>query len=224
MRMLSLLLLVMAASAAEIKTIAGRTIEYETLDCDPKRPKSCFVLKQGPVITTLKQSELDPKLLPEALRKQLDDFAAAQADEGLILFDDEWIDRDGHLLKTDVRFSYPRKFKAIGPNRFTLVNHSEKRITIGIRPTGDAPDKRRGYELAVPAGKEKTIQMPEGEFVMLVVCEIGDGSEVAVGESEPTMLQNMALTITYTGTEVANGMKLKPVGTIPVPEGMRRRK
>jgi hypothetical protein len=223
MRHLALLLLLATASAAEITTLAGAKLGYDTLDCDPKRPKSCFVLKQGATITTLKQSELDPAALPEAVRAQLAAYAAAQAAEGLILYDDEWIDRDGQLLKTDPRFSYPKKFHAVGRNRFILKNISDKRLTIGIRPTGEAPDKRRGYELAVPPFKEKAIQMPDGEFVMLLVNETADDAELMVSESEPVTLQNMALTVTYPVAE-GEGMRMKPAGTISVPEGMRRGK
>jgi len=66
--------------------------------------------------------------------------------------------------------------------------------------------------------------MPDGEFILLVVQENADGSELIVSESEPHVMKNLALTLTFSGKETADRMKMTPVGSIAVPENMRKKR
>ncbi len=206
--------------AAELKTRDGKTWTYDSIDVDPSRPKSTYVLKSAGTVVSLKLSEVDPAELPTGLRAQVDTFVAAQADAGLILYDNEWIDRDGHLLKTDPRFAYPRKLVPAGRNRFELVNRGPARITVGIRPVAAPNEKQRGYEIAVDPGKSRTIQLGDGAYGMLLVTASPDDSELAVEEAEPVVLEHTRYQLTIGAKE--NTLKTRAVGTIAIPADMRR--
>lgn len=217
---LTLVLLASHAFAAEITLRDGRTVAYDSLECDPKNPKTCFVLRQGDTITSLRLSEIAPEQIPADAKKQLDAYVAEQKQIGLMLFEDEWIDRNGHLLKTSPDFAYPKKLRPLGGNRFTLDNRTAERITIGIRPIGDREGQERGLELVVAGGKTKTIQLPDGEYHILLVSETEGDAELAVGRSDPVKLDKHHYTLVHGAKE--GGMNITPVGRIAVPKELRR--
>lgn len=220
MRLLLALLWLAALPAAELATLDGRTHSYDSIDCDPSTPRSAIVLKQDELITTLRLSQVAPTALPPALQTRISEYTAKQLAAGLVLLDDEWVDRDGHLLKRDERFAYPRKLRPIGDNRFTLDNKGARRFTIGVRPVGDAVGKERGLEVSVAPGKQRTVQLPDGDYTLLVVSEVEGGAELDVSRSDPITLTRHHYTLVV-GVAVANGIKLTPAGRIAVPAAMR---
>jgi len=207
--------------AAELATSDGKTVTYDSIDCDPATPRSAIVLKEGERITTLRLSQVAIKALPAEIRAKVEAFTAKQRQAGLVLLDDEWVDRDGHLLKSDERFAYPRKLRPLGNNRFTLDNKGARRITVGVRPVGEAAGKQRGLEVSVQPDKQRTIQLPDGEYTLLVVSEVDGGAELDVSRTDPIKLTKHHYTLVV-GIPVADGLTLTPAGRIAVPEAMRR--
>ncbi len=220
---LTLLLLAVAAAPAfaveTLKTRNGRTLDYETLICDPSTPKTAVTLKNGSTITALKLSEIDLAALPEADRTRIAAYTKEQKSKAVILLEDEWVNRDEYLLKSDKRFAYDKKLHRVGTSLLELVNDEKVRVTIGLRITIKADTF--GTEFSVESGKKKSIQVPDGTYLAYVVRETENDTELSVTEHHPGALKNLHLTLTV-GGDSKDAVKGKDAGTIAIPQEMRR--
>ena len=219
----TLLLLALAtASGFAAETLAtkdGRKLDYETLICDPSTPKTAVTLKNGTAITALKLSELDLAALPAADRGKIAAYTKEQKSKAVILLEDEWVNRDEYLLKSDKRFAYDKKLHRVGTSLLELVNDEKVRITIGLRIKINADTF--GTEFSVESGKKKSIQVPDGTYLAYVVRETENDAELSVTEHHPGALKNVHLRLSV-GGDSKDLIQGKDAGTIAIPPEMRR--
>jgi hypothetical protein len=230
MRFLLPLVLLAASRLPAVEMVSGKDgkpITYESIELDPKTPKTALLLRNGSTVTTLKLSDIDTKTLPEAQRDQLADFTKKQNADGLILLDDEWINRDEHLLKLDKRFTYEKKLHRGGRNVIKVENPQKVRVTLGLRGMGNGltNDKNnnegKGLEFSVEPGKVKTLSgIPDGEFYYYFLFETDDDTKLKVLKTSSVKLENTVYTLTM--KESSEGtLKVEDAGTIDVPPEMR---
>ncbi len=203
-------------TAETLATKDGRALAYETIEFEPKTPKTAILLRTGSKLTTLKLSEVESSALPPVERDALAAFAKAEKQEGLILFDDEWINRDEHLLKLDKRFTYEKKIHRSGKNVLKVVNPGTTRVTLGLRSGG------KGLEFSVEPGKTKALGgLSDGEYSFYFVFETEGDQALDIHQSEKIDFKNVEYTLTM-APDAKNGLKTTPAGTIEIPKEMRR--
>jgi hypothetical protein len=226
--MRSLLLILMAVLPAHAETLAtkdGKSLAYETIEIDPKTPKTALLLRSGTSVTTLKLSEVDPAALPDTQRQLLLDFTKQQNGDGLILLDDEWINRDEHLLKLDKRFAYEKKLHRGTGNVIKVINPQKQRVTLGVRGVGEIPGDGKGIdgkglEFSVEPLKSKQLTgFPDGTYFFYFVFASEDDSKLHVEKTEPIKLKNVIYELTMAAA--ADGLKTQNMGTIDIPPEMR---
>jgi hypothetical protein len=219
---LGLFLLASAIPAAEtVATKDKRSIAYDTIEFDPKTPKTAIFLRAGSSLTVLKLSEVERAELPAAQRDQLDAFTKAQKKEGLVLVDDEWINRDEYLLKLDPRFDYPKKLRRTGTNVLKVVNPGERRVTLGVRSGDTIKKDQKGLEFSVEPGKTKALGgIPDGKYSFYFVFETEGDASLEVHQSESMAFKNVEYTLTM-APSAKGGIRTTPVGSIDIPPAMR---
>jgi hypothetical protein len=220
MRILVLLMLLMLSvtihAADPLTTRDGKTIPYDTIELEPKTPKTALLLRQGTSVTTLKLSEVDPAALPKEQREQLEAYTKQQKEAGLILLDDEWLNRDEHLLKLDQRFAYEKKLHRNGRNLIKVKNPDKRRVTLGLRCEG------KGLEFRVEPGKTKSLSgIPDGDYSFYFVFETEGDASLEVEQSGTITLKNTEFDLSMAQSADGKGIATRPVGSIEVPKAMR---
>lgn len=216
MRTILLLALAALASAETLVCKDGRKLVYDTLELEPKTPKTALLVKHGKQLTTLKLSEVDPAELPETQRELLATFIKDKKAERVILLDDEWLNRNEHLLKKDERFAYEAKLRRNGANVIKVVNPQKVRVTLGLRTEG------KGLEFSVEPKKTRILSgIPHGSYFFYFVFETEGDQELDIHQSEPVELKMVEYTLTMAPGGKEGALMTKPAGRIAVPADMR---
>ena len=181
-------------AAAQITTTAGEVVPYDSIDFDPSQPRMAYGIKHGNSIRMLTLDEVDRTTLPADMQATFDTYATEQKALGIILYGDEWVDRNELLLKSDERFGYDSRLRRAGPNKLIVHNKYNEKVTLGLR----YPKKNQGTEFSVPAGEKKTLTyIPNGDYQMYSVYEADNGVELIVIEEKPVSMNRVHFTLTY---------------------------
>lgn len=198
----------------ELKLKDGTSLKYHTIVCNPKKPKFGFRIKGPSGGRIIKFSQVNMKDLPEKMQKTIEDFTKKQNEKNLVLYKDEWNNRNEMLLKTDKRFTYKKLIRRTGNNKFILENKSKGVITIGVRWRG------KGYETtAQPNSKSRIVGLHNGEYTFYVAEESEDKKFLNVTKYENIKLNNVIYSLTYGVKGKGKGnemMKGEFAGQIPI--------
>jgi hypothetical protein len=217
-RSLGLIIITIAAiQSAEIVTADGTRIAYEQITCNPKMPRLAFGVRTESGLKSYKLSEIDHSSLPTEMQEKIAAYTAERLEAGEVLHDNEWVNRNELLLRSDERFSYKRKLRRQGTNLFTLKNQGDTETTIGLR------NGSYGYEISAGGSAEDTVRhLPDGTYQMLVATVTEDDTAIVVESmAKPITLKHTHYTLT---TGLDKGEKGKFVGMIVIPEEMRRKR
>jgi len=196
----------------ELKLKDGTILKYHTIVCNPKKPKFGLRIKGPSGGRIIKFSQVNMTDLPADFQKKIKAYTKKQNEKKLVLYKDEWNNRNEILLKTDKRFSYKKLIRRTGNNKFILENKSKGVVTIGVRWKG------KGYETtAEPGKKSRIVGLHNGDYTIYVAEESEDKKFLNVTRYKDIKLNNVIYTLMY-GIKVGakGGMKGEFAGQIAI--------
>ncbi|GDY13402.1 hypothetical protein LBMAG53_22800 [Planctomycetota bacterium] len=219
MRFALLLVVVAAAAAAELATKDGRKLTYDTIDCDPSLPKATFLLRTGTTLTSLRLNEVEPAALPKELQEKITAFSKKQLDAGMVLHEEEWLNRNETLLRLDKRFTYKKKVPRSGKNTIEITNREEANITIGIRRKVDGT----GLEVTIEPNRTRGFgQLADGAYYFYIVRPMAGDRELDVQKTDGVDVRKEVIySLTIGAVDGGTPLRGVPAGTIPVPDQWR---